>query len=174
MATLDFIIRKVDFLVRRHGTRDPFVICERLQINVRCKPLCSQLKAFSFYQSRMKTIFLDTGTDEQLHPMLCAHELGHAILHNQILINMRCIPEKTLFNSTDRTENEANLFAAELLIPDRELLDLLTSFGQTLYEAAGSLCQPVELLDFKLRMLQHKGYDIQAPFLAQADFLKRV
>ena len=174
MAKLDYIIKKVDFLVRRHGTRDPFVICDRLQIRVKCKPLCSQLKAFFFYQSRMKTILLDAGTDERLHPMLCAHELGHAILHNQILINMRCIPEKMLFNSTDQTEAEANLFASELLIPDQELLDLLSSFGQTLYEAAGTLGQPVELLDFKIRMLQYKGYDIQVPYLAQADFLKRV
>ena len=174
MAKLDYIIAKAECLVRRHHTRDPFVICERLRIRVRRKPLCRQLKAFFFYQSRMKTIVLNTETDEALHPVLCAHELGHAVLHNQILIDMRCIPEQNLFCDTDRAEAEANLFAAELLVADGDLLELLNDLGLTLYEAAGRLCQPAELLDFKLRLLQHKGYNLQAPFLAQADFLKRV
>ena len=77
-----------------------------------------------------------------------------------------------MFDMTSRTEYEANLFAAELLIDDNEHLDLLNDNEKSFFGVAKELYIPAELLDFKFRMLKNKGYHLKAPYIAQADFLK--
>lgn len=77
-----------------------------------------------------------------------------------------------MFDMTYRTEYEANLFAAELLIDDNELLDLLNDNEKSFFGVAKELYVPAELLDFKFHILKNKGYHLKAPYIAQADFLK--
>ena len=73
---------------------------------------------------------------------------------------------------TRPAEYEANLFAAELLIDDRQLLELLNDGDKSFFGVARELYVPAELLDFKFRVLKQKGYRIEAPYIASADFLK--
>jgi uncharacterized Zn finger protein (UPF0148 family) len=42
----------------------------------------------------------------------------------------------------------------------------------TVTAAARLLCVPEELIDFKLRGMKERGFDINAPYTAQTDFLK--
>ena len=149
-------------------------MCHFLNANVKYKNLGSQLKAFFFYQSRIKTVVLNSETDEIIHPILCAHELGHAILHSDILMSMRSFNEFELFDSSNTTEYEANIFAAELLIPDEDLLELLNSTEYSFFQIASLLRVPVELLDFKFRVMKHKGYKISSPVGALSGFLKNI
>ena len=172
MSVLDSIPQKVQTLVKKYDTRDPFELCRKLRIGVKYRELCPQLKAYFFYQSRIKTVVLNSQTDAVVHRILCAHELGHATLHAEKLVAMRGFRELELFDCSDRTEYEANIFAAELLIPDGELLEILNTEDCSFFQAASALYVPVELLDFKFRVLKSKGYKIEAPFLAQSDFLK--
>ena len=65
-------------------------------------------------------IFLDQNLDEAESIQVMAHELGHAILHRKQ--NCYFIRNKTLFLNS-KTEQEANLFAAELLIDDNIVLE---------------------------------------------------
>lgn len=174
MAKLDHITKRVDYLVRRYGTRDPFELCRNLSIDVKYKQLGNSLKAFFFYQSRIKTIILNSTLDENLQTILCAHELGHAILHYKLLMTARLLQEQELFNSTDMTEYEANMFGAELLISDEQALEILESGEASLFQAASILYVPAELLDFKIRILKKKGYELEVPYIAQADFLKQI
>jgi len=51
-------------------------------------------------------------------------------------------------------------------------LDLLYYDNRTFYNIARELYVPEALLDFKLRILKHKGHGIDAPYLANGDFLK--
>ncbi len=174
MAKFDFITHKANMLVKRYGTRDPFALCSKLHIAVRRKELCPQLKAFFFYQSRIKTIVLNAQTDAHLQRVLCAHELGHAVLHYERLKDMLFFQEQELFNQTDLTEFEANIFTAELLVPDERLLKLLSDAEVSFFEAAALLYVPAELLDFKFRILRSKGYELEVPYLAQSCFLKEM
>lgn len=174
MPTIDYIGKKVHILANKYGTRDPFKLCNELNINVKYKNLGPQLKAFFFYQSRIKTIVLNSETNEIIHPILCAHELGHAILHSDILIAMRSLHEIELFDSSNSTEYEANIFAAELLITDEELLELLNTKEYSFFQVASMLNVPVELLDFKFRIMKHKGYKVEPPLLAFSNFLKTI
>jgi len=69
-------------------------------------------------------------------------------------------------------EYEANLFAAELLIDDKELLKLLNGSDKSFFGVAKELYVPAELLDFKFRILKNKGYHLEAPYISRPDFLK--
>ncbi len=86
---------------------------------------------------------------------------------------LRGFRELELFDLAQPAEYEANLFAAELLIPDAELLEILNDKDASFFSAAGTLRIPAALLDFKFRLLKRKGYRIEAPYIAQGDFLKK-
>jgi Zn-dependent peptidase ImmA (M78 family) len=65
-------------------------------------------------------IFLDQNLEERELLQVMAHELGHAILHKKQ--NCYFIRHKTLLLNS-KTEQEANIFAAELLIDDGIILE---------------------------------------------------
>lgn len=167
----DIIPEKIEELIRKHETRNPFILCDNLNIRIRYKDLGTAIKAFYFYQSRIKNIVLNNRSSKMVQKILCAHELGHALLHGE-LAAMRGFHELELFDTTSRTEYEANMFAAELLIDDNELLKLLNDSEKSFFGVAKELYVPAELLDFKFRILKSKGYHIEAPYIAQSNFLK--
>ena len=171
MIYTDNISCRTDALIRKYKTRDPFELCDALEIRIRLKDLGTAIKAYYFCQSRSRNIVLNTRSGETVQRVLCAHELGHALLHGE-LAAMRGFSELELFDATSRTEYEANMFAAELLIDDRELSELLADGESSFFTAAGKLYVPAELLDFKLRIMKSKGYRIEAPYIARSDFLK--
>ena len=115
MTNVNYISNKVSYLVKKYGTRNPFKLCKELNIRISYKDLGYSIKAFYFYQSRIKNIVINSRIAKTVQNLLCAHELGHAILHEN-LATMRGFSELTLFDSVIPTEYEANLFAAELLI----------------------------------------------------------
>jgi hypothetical protein len=59
-----------------------------------------------------------------------------------------------------------------LLIDDDELLEMLNDPDASFFSAARALSVPAALLDSKFRILKHKGYRIEAPYIARSDFLK--
>ena len=171
MINNDYIVNQVESLVKRYGTRNPFILCQELGINIRFKELGTEIKAYFFYQSRIKTIVINQRTTLSACRILCAHELGHGILHKK-LAAMRGFHELELFDCLNTTEYEANLFAAELLIDDNELLELLNNSEKSFFGVAKELYIPAELLDFKFRVLKSKGFRIETPYISQANFLK--
>ena len=173
MSKVKFIHQLVHATIEKYGTRDPFEICRCMGIRIHHKDLGLTLKAFYFYQSRIKNIVINSSADQVLHPVLCAHELGHALLHEKPAM-LRGFQELNLFGSLSPAEYEANLFAADLIIPDETLLELLHDPDKSIFTIANELYVPVELLDFKFRVLEAKGLAVKAPWLAQGNFLKDV
>lgn len=106
-----YIKEIVQRYVSRYNTRDPFKLAELLGIEVQMgTPGCAG--CYMFLKNH-RYIFLDQNLEERELLQVMAHELGHAILHKKL--NCYFIRNKTfLLNS--KTEQEANLFAAELLI----------------------------------------------------------
>jgi Zn-dependent peptidase ImmA (M78 family) len=80
--------------------------------------------------------------------------------------------ETELFAMGHSMEYEANVFAADLLIDDKELLDMLGDENASFYSVARELYVPAALLDFKFRALKRKGYHFEAPVTSTGDFLK--
>jgi len=114
---------------------------------------------------------INNRVSEPIRRILVAHELGHDRLHKEIAMSVG-FQELEIFEMARSTEYEANLFTAELLIDDNELLKLLNDNDKSFFGVAKELCIPAPLLDFKFRALKHKGYRIEAPYIANGDFLK--
>jgi len=76
----------VEHLIKVHKTRSPFEICSALKINV---VLSNELpnKVNGLYLNSTdygKIILLNSSLQENKRDKVCAHELGHAILHSNI------------------------------------------------------------------------------------------
>ena len=106
-----------------------------------------------------------------LQKVVLAHELGHCVLHSGS--SSAAFHEVTLFDTADRKEYEANVFASELLLTDEAVLAALND-DMFFFQAAKALYVPSELLDFKFRILKRRGYKVESPITANGDFLKNL
>lgn len=80
--------------------------------------------------------------------------------------------EVALFDQNSVLEKEANLFAAEFLLSDESVFDVLNR-DTTFFSVASALYVPAELLDFKFRLMKWKGYKlIEPPISARSNFLR--
>lgn len=101
-------------IAKKHGTTNPFEIAKRKNIIVLFEDLGNTLGFYNTYK-RSKFIHINNKINETTQRFVCAHELGHALLHPKA--NTPFLRNKTFF-SVDRLEIEANTFAVELLLPD--------------------------------------------------------
>ncbi|TKH69162.1 ImmA/IrrE family metallo-endopeptidase [Bacillus cereus] len=101
-------------IAKKHGTTNPFEIAKRKSIIVLFEDLGNTLGFYNTYK-RFKFIHINNKINETIQRFVCAHELGHALLHPKA--NTPFLRNKTFF-SVDRLEVEANTFAVELLLPD--------------------------------------------------------
>ena len=128
-----------------------------------------EIEGFFYYQSRQKNIVIDHNVNGILERILVAHELGHAVLHTKIAM-MHGFQEMEVFDDRSIEENEANFFAAELLLEDGEVLECLSE--HTFFETAKMLYVPAALLDYKFSLLHEKGELVNSMYIRKADFLK--
>lgn len=132
-------IRKIiAYYERMTNSRNPLTIAKFANIGIHIAPL-GELSGFYKLIKRKKWIFINENLlDTDLFQVVVAHELGHAFLHR----TKECafIKNHTLLLSS-KVEREANIFAAELLIPDgtectmvypTELLELKTGRNRPL------------------------------------------
>lgn len=89
--------------------------------------------------------------EEEVQKIILAHELGHEDLHNKEIQNA-AFHDASLLDDTDIKGYQANIFAAELLLPDEKVL-LALNGDSFFFKAASRLCVPAELLDFKFRII---------------------
>ncbi|CAM4060950.1 ImmA/IrrE family metallo-endopeptidase [Bacillus pacificus] len=101
-------------IVKKHGTTNPFEIAKRKNIIVLFEDLGSTLGFYNTYK-RIKFIHINNQINETTQRFVCAHELGHAVLHPKA--NTPFLRNQTFF-SVDRLEIEANTFAVEMLLTD--------------------------------------------------------
>lgn len=174
--SLDAISRKVESLRRKYHETDPFKLCSEMGIIVLREPMGDYegaCKGFFLVQSRKKLITVNSDLPEHLLRIIAAHELGHAVQHSDQL-GVTAFHDFALFDSTSRMEYEANIFAAELLMPDQEVLEELNA-DVSFFSAASKLKVPPELLDFKFRVLKRKGYKVvDPPIFSNGAFMKNM
>ena len=170
-TSIPVITDAVDKMVRKAGSRKPEVICEACHIELHTIDLQRRLKAYYFYHCRIHNIIVDENVSDIFRQILIAHELGHYALHKQVAM-MKGFQELEVLEKreTEPLETEANLFAAELLLPDDDVLDCLRDY--TFFETAAILNVPAALLDFKYLILRKKGYSLNTLDIRKATFLK--
>ena len=161
--------QKAAALSKKYKTNDPFAIAEALGVTVRYSEDFKQLKGMYTVIARNRFIFLNANNGEQLNRIVCAHELGHDRLHREFA-KEGPMQELMLFDFSSKMELEANLFAAELLLSDKEVLFHVAS-GRDLEEIAKLTETDPNLVALKLRSLSMKGYALREQ-LYENKFLK--
>lgn len=141
MKNIKYTVSK---LTQKFRTNDPYEIAESRGIIVVREALGSTLGYHSTYK-RIPFIHINYDIDDMWQRFVCAHELGHAILHPKT--NTPFLMSNTLF-SVDRIEREANEFAVELLMPD-EAVCALENMSRSLEEVAAYCGVPLEFVRFK-------------------------
>lgn len=102
----------VSNIIEEYGTANPFHICDKMNIQIKYVPFLNNPKG-QFQELLGRSIILLNNelrySEERFY--ICAHELGHALLHKEIAsyyVSTR--------NSRSKSESEANCFAANLII----------------------------------------------------------
>lgn len=139
-----YIRKVIGNLKNKYDTTNPFELAESLDITLILTSLGS-ISGMYKYINRNKTIFLNENLNEYEQRFVLAHEIGHAILHTK----SSCFFSNTLNNKL-KTEYQANLFAAELLI-DLNEIDKLYLQGYSIKQLAAYYNVPVELIEFKFK-----------------------
>lgn len=138
------IKEKVDQLIKKFKTDNPFELAELLKIQVVHWPLHEEVNGLYQYEKRVKFIYINSTLPYLMQRVVCAHELGHAILHPKL--NCTFLKNHTFYN-INRYENEANRFASELLISDNLKEDYPSYFNLEQISLSEGL--PIELLKLK-------------------------
>lgn len=169
-----YIVDAVRKVLKVDGARDPFQVCHMLDIKL--VPMSfgtepTSIKGFFLEHRRVRTILYNTDLPTMIQRIIIAHELGHAVLHRNSSHNFTDIG---LYDESSICEKEANMFAAEFLLDDDEVINVLNN-DCTFFAAAAMLMVPVELLDFKFRMMKKKGYHVTvSPIIAKNNFLRDI
>ena len=110
---------KVEQLIDKYGTNDPFEIAKQENIHIWYGDLGGKFGNYIKYR-REKYIFIDKNrTPAKMIKFVCAHELGHALCTPKE--NTQWLKTYTMSINSDKIEHIANTFAVELLLPDTYL-----------------------------------------------------
>lgn len=131
-------------------SRNPFEAAESFGIVISYKDL-GTLKGLFLSSTPKPAIVINNTLDDDIKKIVCAHELGHFILHKNADFSCEstCFDTKT---SIGKLEREANIFAAIFLIDKCEALSLLKN-GYSAYEAAAVMKTDANLLFFLLNAI---------------------
>ncbi|MER2107289.1 MAG: ImmA/IrrE family metallo-endopeptidase [Solibacillus sp.] len=119
----------------------PFVLAEHMKIYVLHHDLHHEINGYYKYDRRNQYIVINDNLDLNMQRVVCAHELGHAVLYKHV--NTSFMQQNT-FLSISRIEREANRFAAELLVPDESFYEC-----ESLHYIASLHNVPIELVKLK-------------------------
>lgn len=161
------IVDTAEKVLDEYGGKDVFETAENSGANVWFRKL-GGLKGFYICENGERYIVINKDLDDVMKKVVCAHEFGHDILHRELSVGG--IREGTLFLDTNKTEREANLFAACVLISDEELLDAVNESAD-ISQVVLLLGFPTEIVKYKLQVMNSKGYKFRTDDI-ENDFLK--
>jgi len=169
MLNKDYIQSVASELIKRYDTRNPFELCRATGVEVFFADLGS-LKGMYKYLKRNRFAVINENLDDYTKNLVCAHELGHDILHRDLAKKL-CLQEFVLYDMKSRPEYEANLFASEILLPDSEIFTLAHD-GFDIEQIANALYTDINLVALKMASMNTRGYQFRTVIDLKSDFLK--
>ena len=112
---------KVLNLIVKYGTKNPFKLAKNLNIEILIEDLGEVRGLFKKVLKR-KFIFINSRLSEFDKILVCAHELGHAVLHSSS--NYQFLIDNTRILRKSKLEDEANLFASFLIFPNNDEMEI--------------------------------------------------
>ncbi len=132
-------------LIARWHTNDPFELCSALDVLVLNVPLSAEIRGFYQYAVNTHIIYLNQSLDDRQRKFVCAHELGHVLLHPQ---DNRIFLDTATHLLTTRLEAAANRFACHLLYPEDSVFFEYPEY--TVEQTAAYLALPAELVQYRI------------------------
>ena len=164
------ILSRADRLAARCGTRQAREMAEALGIIVMPRAFAVQRGAYKVIL-RSRFIFIKSDLSAEMERMVLLHELGHDTLHRDQAVRSGGFEEFDIFAMMDnRMEYEANLFAAQLALPDDEMLAYIDR-GYDAGQIARAAGLDVNLVALKADALICRGHRLRAQEY-RSDFLR--
>lgn len=91
---------------------------------------------------------------------LLDHELGHDQLHRS-LAKGECLVEFMLYDMSSRSEYEANIVSAEILLPDEDVLELIYDYKYDVEQIVRGIRLDINLVVMKTEILRSKSYNLE-------------
>ena len=165
-----YIQNVANMLIKKFDTRDPFQLCQAIGVEVFYADLGS-LKGMYKYLKKNRFAVINENLDPFTKTLVCAHELGHDILH-QNLARKVCLQEFILYDMKSRPEYEANLFASEILLSDDIIFNLARD-GYDIEQISKELCTDINLIALKVSSMNTRGYQFNNTIDVKSDFLRK-
>ncbi len=169
MRTLE-IANAADQLIADAGSRDACRLAREAGIIVLFRPFRRQKGAYAIINDT-PFMFIKDDLPEAERSMVILHEIGHHCLHRDAARMAGGFRDTQLFDRANaRMETEANLFAAEILLPDEDFLDDVAN-GYSLHEIAAQMNCDRNLAALKADILIERGAPL-SPQEHRNDFLR--
>ncbi len=152
-------VRAANRLIRTHEERNPEKLARRLGIWIEPQPFKRQKGVYTIID-RQPIIFIKDNLNSVMRSIVIAHEIGHHVLHRDELKN-RPFKELNLFDiGNNQIEYEANLFAAQLMLPDDEITEYIYR-GYSVSQIAKAMRSNINLVALKVAELNNRGYELR-------------
>lgn len=118
MTRIADTVRTANRIMRKYDERDPERIAHYAGIMILPQPFVKQKGAYTVMM-RKPIIFIKRDLHPAMRSIVLAHEFGHHFLHRQEAMQSGGFHEFNLFDmQNNQMEYEANVFAAQLKLPD--------------------------------------------------------
>ncbi len=153
---------------------DPFELLDAIGAVVKFSDAYPQggLRGYCTVLLKTKYCVISQNQPEEEQRMVAAHEAGHLILHQERL-KAGALQDWDVYHASSVMEREANLFAADFLIEDLDVLEQVKNKDSDFFSLAKALKVPAPFLAFKLYSMVHRGHKLLMPDEPQNRFLKK-
>jgi len=168
--SVNYIYDSVQSKIKKSRTRNPFTIAEDNGIMLIFDSNLNKMKGMYTIIKRNRIIIINDNMPERMQQIVCAHELGHDALHRQFAKDGG-LREFMLYDMKSRPEYEANMYAADLLLDDEEVMELAKD-GYDMQQVAGMLNTDINLIGLKMASMNYRGFDLRIGIEPKSDFLR--
>lgn len=164
------IIEKANKLVDDIGTRNPHRIADELGIEIIPLNFRRQRGAYKVVM-RNRFIFVNRNLHPVMEGIVLLHEIGHDTFHRDEAVKAGGFKEFNIFDMREsRMEYEANIFTAQVSLPDDEILEYIER-GYDVQQIARAMRSDINLVALKVDALISQGYRLR-PQEHRNNFLK--
>ena len=158
---------------RLYATSDPYELIDGMDAVLRFTDAFARngLRGFCTMINRVRYVVINEKQPEEEQRVVAAHEAGHLILH-QAELKTGTMKDFDVYHVTNRLERQANFFAADFLIDDDEVMELMHTEDMDFFDTARALMIPAPFFAFKLYSMVNRGYNMRVPVDLNSTFLK--
>ena len=162
--------------VKKCGSRNPYELLDYIGAHLEFVyhyPVHG-LKGFSAIFNRQMYAVVNGNLGEVDRGIVVGHEAAHLILHRREILQSpgQAMKDFNLYCESSRLEYQANLFLANFLVTDKQVLDVIADTDDDFFRTSRALYFPPHLLGFKLHSMMRRGLPVRPPMGLQSTFLK--